>query len=35
MKNNLKLNRNENPYGPAPAVLKAVHNFKKEHAFMY
>lgn len=35
MKPFLKLNRNENPYGPAPAVMKALRNFKKEHAFMY
>lgn len=31
----LKLNRNENPYGPAPAVMKAIRNFPKEHTFMY
>jgi len=31
----LKLNRNENPYGPAPAVMRAIKNFPRQHAFMY
>ncbi len=29
------LNRNENPYGPSPLVLKTIHNFKSDHASRY
>ena len=35
MSKSIKLNRNENPYGPSPLAMKALRKFPQSHAFMY